>query len=420
MKNYEIKIGRSVQRWESPYDYFTPQPGNDGLCGAFPSIGEALDNPIGSQPLEVLAMNARKIAVVVPDVTRGWSRAPEMMSAVRERIAAVTDRPVCWIVATGQHRAVTEADKDMVFGSSMMDGDTWISHDCDAAVDTGLVTPMGTPVLLDKAFIDADLVVLVGGIIHHDMAGFSGGRKNIIPGVSGRAAIVKNHCHCLKDGDLNPDTDCALLEHNPMAQDLAAYGNLAIQGKSCFIINAVAGKTGAPEAWVAGSLNEAWYAGTRAAVSIQTLWTPAKPRRVISSCGGYPNDLDLYQASKAIFSVLDSVETGGAIVLAADLEDSLGPGDFESALRRALIDPRDVLEEMSRAFTIPGYIAARMVIQLRSCPAAIITSREDTPFPGKVFRDVQSADRWLQDVSGTDGLSMLIPSGNSIHVALKK
>ncbi len=420
MKNYEVKMGRGVQRWESPYDYFTPQPGQDGLCGAFPSIGEALDHPIGSQPLEVLAMNARHMVIVVPDITRGWSHAPDMAKAVRERIAAVSGRPVTWLVSTGQHRAVTEADLPMVFGGAMMDGDDWISHDCDAATDTGLKTPMGTPVLLNQAFIDADLAVLLGGIIHHDMAGFSGGRKNIIPGVSGRLSIITNHCHCLKDGGLNPATDSAILEGNPMAQDLYDYGVLATRGKSCFIVNTIADKTGAPSAWVAGGLWDAWRAGTRAAVSLQTLWAPAKVKRVISSCGGFPNDLDLYQATKAVFSVIDSVEPDGALVMVADLEDSLGPGNFENALRRALVDPKDVLDEMAYAFTIPGYIAARLVIQLSGRPAALVTSREDVPFPGAIFRDVQSADRWLRDVSGTDGLSMLVPSGNSIHVAIQK
>ena len=141
---------------------------------------------------------------------------------------------------------------------------------------------------------------------------------------------------------------------------------------------------------------------------------------MISSCGGFPNDLDLYQATKAVFSVIDSVEPDGALVMVADLEDSLGPGNFENALRRALVDPKDVLDEMAYAFTIPGYIAARLVIQLSGRPAALVTSREDVPFPGAIFRDVQSADRWLRDVSGTDGLSMLVPSGNSIHVAIQK
>ena len=87
MKTYEVKMGRGVQRWQSPYDYIVPQPRGRGLCGASCSVEEALDRPIGSPSLEELAKDSRRIAIVVPDVTRGWCRAPEMSAAVRKRLA---------------------------------------------------------------------------------------------------------------------------------------------------------------------------------------------------------------------------------------------------------------------------------------------------------------------------------------------
>ena len=85
MKTYEVKMGRGVQRWQSPYDYIVPQPRGRGLCGASCSVEEALDRPIASPALEDLAKDARRIAIVVPDVTRGWCRAPEMSAAGRKR-----------------------------------------------------------------------------------------------------------------------------------------------------------------------------------------------------------------------------------------------------------------------------------------------------------------------------------------------
>ena len=172
MKEYEVKLGRGVQRWTSPYDYIVPVAKDHGACGAFSTIGEALDHPIGSPSLEELAKDAKKIAICVPDVTRGWCQAPAMNAAVRARIASVNkSASVTWIAATGQHRPVLEQDKAMVFGDALASGDAWISHDCEQAVDTGLFTPTGTPVTLDPAFAEADLVVLVGGITYHDMAG---------------------------------------------------------------------------------------------------------------------------------------------------------------------------------------------------------------------------------------------------------
>lgn len=142
MKTYEVKMGRGVQRWQSPYDYIVPQPRGRGLCGASCSVEEALDRPIASPALEDLAKDARRIAIVVPDVTRGWCRAPEMSAAVRKRLAVNKTAEVTWIVGTGQHRAVEERDKELVFGGAMMSGDRWHSHSCEEVVDTGLVTPL--------------------------------------------------------------------------------------------------------------------------------------------------------------------------------------------------------------------------------------------------------------------------------------
>ena len=421
MKTYEVKIGRGSQSWQSPYDYVVPAAKDAGLCGAFRSIDEALDHPIGSPSLEELAKDARRIAICVPDVTRGWCRAPEMNAAVRERIASVNkSAQVTWIAATGQHRPVLEADKPLVFGDALRAGDTWISHDCEKCVDTGLSTPTGTPVTLDPAFAEADLVVLVGGITFHDMAGYSGGRKMIMPGISGRKSIVVNHNHCLIDGKLNPLTDTGLIETNPMAVDQHAYADLAVSGKKCFLLNTIADKFGAPAAWVAGALWPAWETGCRACHSFDAIYIPQKAKRCITSCGGFPFDLDLYQATKALFSPLSAMEKGAPVVLVADLEDSLGPGDFEQSLLRSLKDPAGFAAYLKEAFTIPGYIALRLVLEMQGRPAALVTSRENVPFPGKVFRTLQEADNWLVEQSGLDGLSILVPSGNAIHVIAER
>ncbi len=417
VKEYEVKLGRGVQRWSSPYDYFVPVSRGKGTRGAFPSIDEALNHPVGSQPLEELARGAKEIAVCVPDVTRGWCRAPEMNAAVRERIAVSGTRArVTWVVATGQHRGVLEQEEDTVFGGAVRDGDVWLSHDCGHVVDTGLSTPSGTPVTLAPAFAAADLVVLVGGIIFHDMAGFSGGRKTIMPGVSGRRSIVVNHNHCLVGGRLNPLADSGLIEGNPMAIDQRAYADLALRGKKSFILNAVSDKYGEPTVWTSGDIWGAWEVGCRACRSLNAIYVPEKARRCIVSCGGYPFDMDLYQASKALFSPLGALEKEAPVVLVADLEDCLGPGDFEQSLRCALADAGEFAERMKDAFTVPGYIALRTVLETRGRPAALVTSRENVPFPGRVFRTVQEADNWLIETSGTDGLSMLVPGGNAVHV----
>ncbi len=416
MKDYAIKMGRRVLNWTSPYDYLEPQADGVGPQGVFSSPQEALDSPVDSQPLEALAAEAGSIVVVVPDASRSWQRASLMAQAVRDRIASATDRPVQWIVAVGQHRPALQSDLALLLGEAAKPGDSWSSHDCDSAVDTGLRTPTGTPVTLNPQVLAADLLVLLGGVTYHSMAGFSGGRKSLIPGVSGRQSIVKNHCHCIKDGQVNPDVGNGRLEGNPMAEDMLVYAKLALEGRNVFLLNTIADSQGQPAAWVAGHWLGAWETATQAAVSLQTLWLPGKVRRAVSSCGGYPYDLDLYQGTKALSAVWDLLEPGAPVVLVADLEEGLGPGNFEEALRRSLVDSDSVMKELEETFTIPGYIAVKTVLDHQIHPCALVTSREDVPFPGPVFQDMASADRWLQDISGLQGLSALIPSGNAVQV----
>lgn len=419
MSNYTVPLGHGIQSWESPYHYVQPVPGCLNLSGASRSIAEAIQEPIDSPPLEQLAVNARHVVIIVPDATRSWQNSPQMAVAVRECISAVSDVPVTWLVALGQHRDMLESEREAVLGRAMLPGDRLAPHDCDHCTDTGLFTKMGTPVIVDEEVLKADLVVMIGGITYHDMAGFSGGRKSLMPGVSGRRSIVMNHAHCLTAAGINPSADCGLLDGNPMAEDQMDYVGMVLRGKASFLLNTVADGDGRPAAWVAGSWVSAWQAGTKAAISLQTLWIPRKARRVVSSSGGYPFDIDLYQGTKALFAVLESLTSDGALVLVSDLEDSLGPGNFESALRRALIDPKEVLDEMQSAFTVPGYIAVRTVLELRRRPAALVTSRKNVPFPGEVFATMSEAEQWLQKVSGRDGLSVLVPSGNAVHIKVQ-
>ena len=158
MKTYGVKIGRGSQSWQSPYDYTVPQPKARERFGESASIEEALDNPIGSPSLEVMMKGAESLLIAVPDITRGWYKIPPMAEAVRRRVASVCPKAkVTWIVATGQHRAVTDQDLPMIFGGAVMPGDEVLCHDCTNSVSLNCSTPSGTPVAMDPAFAAAEL-----------------------------------------------------------------------------------------------------------------------------------------------------------------------------------------------------------------------------------------------------------------------
>ena len=405
----QVRIGRGVQEWIPERNVVVPESYPHRIGKNTPD--EALASPTGMAALETYARPGRT-AVVIPDATRSWQRVPLMAKAIRARLGGI---PVTWVLGTGLHRASTDAEVEALLESARLPEDTVISHDCDRVIECGETTSRGTPVTLCPEVAAAETVVLVGGIVYHDLAGFSGGRKALCPGVSGRKSVQANHGLALLGDRIRPEVGSGLLDDNPAAADMDEYARICGRSRVLYVLNVAPDGRGVPYRYVAGDPERAWKEGVEAAKALQTLHVRERVDSVVVSCGGFPADLDLYQATKALPAVTGILRPQGGVILCADLEDGIGPGHFEQAMRLAVSDRNALLEELRRNFTIPSFIAFKTLRDLSGRPAALVTSRKDVPFPGEVFSSVGEAWRWMEKRMPS-GTVAFVGAGNGVRV----
>ncbi|QVL35813.1 lactate racemase domain-containing protein [Aminirod propionatiphilus] len=413
-KTFEIPWGRSTLPWQTSLSLVHPSADPDKTPARPPSA--ALDEPLGSPPLEDLAEGARRVAVVLPDATRAWQEIPLMVEAVAKRLRRARCGKIEWILGLGQHRPSTEEEMAHIVGPFAGPDDAVFCHDASATDDLGRRTSRGTVLSVQPEVADADLVVFVGGICYHDLAGFSGGRKALLPGVSARTSIQANHRLGMTDRGFNPCVASGVLEGNPVHEDMAEYLDLFLQGRRAFLLNVVPDGKGRPYDYVAGDPVRAWRKGVERAVELQTLWAERECDAAVVSSGGYPYDIDLYQATKALASVYGALCPRGGIVLVADLEEGMGTDVFDRTMRLALVDFEGAMEALRRDFTIPAYIAVKIAWELSTRPAALVTSAGDrVAFPGLVTDDMEAA---LAHATGgvAPGATLFVPSGNTVLV----
>ncbi len=378
---------------------------------------EALKNPLGSPGLVTMAERVSSIAVVIPDATRSWQNVRTMAEAVRNSLENAVS--VDWIIGGGQHRPPLKEEIDLLLGNARRETDHLYCHDSSSSVDTGLVTSWGNAVTLHRRVFEAELAVLIGGITYHELAGFSGGRKAIIPGVSGRGSIIKNHSLCLERGRLAPSIGCGKLKGNPVHEDMMEYAELALGGKKTFILNVIPDERGLPWRYVAGDPTAAWLRGVAIAEGLQTLLVEEKADWAIVSPGGYPYDIDLYQATKSVSAVLGALKEGGTIIMVADLYDGSGPGNYGEALEISMRDPHRILHELKSNFTIPAFCALKLVMDLQSHHAILVTPQKDVPFPGQVYHSIGEAMNCLEKMSLSATRGIILPAGNCVILKIK-
>jgi hypothetical protein len=174
-RNLSVPMGRSFIPWTAPEDVVFPV--SRGVRPPRGTPEEALLEPEGSPSLGALSADASRIAVVLPDATRLWQNVPLMAEALRAEIEKNTATPVTWMIGAGLHRSPSREETALLLGGASRPGDRVLWSDPAGVRDTGLRTSRGTPVAAPPEALDADLLVLAGGIGYHDLAGFSGGRK---------------------------------------------------------------------------------------------------------------------------------------------------------------------------------------------------------------------------------------------------
>ncbi|NWF83988.1 MAG: nickel-dependent lactate racemase [Bryobacteraceae bacterium] len=307
------------------------------------AIREALDAPIGCAPLAELAHGKKSAAISVCDITRpapNRRTLPHVLARLES--AGIRKSEITILIDTGLHRLATPQEIVEILGEEIAGSYPIANHNARELADHRALgaTKSGTPVFIDRRFTDAELHITLGFIEQHLMAGFSGGRKLIAPGLAYQETIKTLHSpRFMRDKRAVEGS----IEENPLHQELLEIAGLAGHDFICDVVLAEGRRIAAV---FAGDPREAHMAGIEFVRRETTQWIPEPVDAVITTAAGYPLDLTFYQAVKGVTASSHLLKPGGLILLAAACEEGCGAAEF-SRLMKESSGPAEFLQTIS-------------------------------------------------------------------------
>jgi nickel-dependent lactate racemase len=373
-------------------------------------VERALKEPIGSKRLSEIAKPESKVAIVVDDATRKAPSEVMLLPVLAElNLAGVKDENVTVIFGCGTHRAVKPEEAAALLGEAVLKRVKTISHDCRAAdlVHVGTTKTHGNKVYVNRVFAEADVRVLLGDVGFHYYAGYGGGRKSVLPAVSGEETIKQNHAMLL-----HANSRTGNLEDNPVHRDMTEAARLA---KVDFIVNVVENKKGDIVKAFAGDLEQAFLEAVKLVDEMYRVIIDRRADIIVVSAGGHPADMNLYQAYKALDNVLDAVKRGGVIILVAECPEGHGNQVFYDWMAR-LGDLKNVEREIKRNFVLGGHKAYYLLKALQNHQIILVSSLPDyyatSIFKLQTARAVNDALAQAFKIAGSASRVWAVPQGS--------
>jgi nickel-dependent lactate racemase len=367
--------------------------------------------PIGSKRLSEIAKPESKVAIVVDDCTRKAPSEVMLLPVLAElNLAGVKDENVTVIFGCGTHRAVKPEEATALLGVEALKRVKAISHDCRAQdlVNLGTTKTHGNKVQVNRVFAEADVKVLLGDVGFHYYAGYGGGRKSVLPAVSGEETIKHNHAMLL-----HANARTGNLDDNPVHQDMTEAAGLA---KVDFIVNVVENKKGEIVKAFAGDLKQAFLEAAKLVDEMYRVTVDRRADIIVVSAGGYPADMNLYQAYKALDNALDAVKRGGVIILVAECPEGHGNQVFYDWMTR-LGELKNVEREIKRNFVLGGHKAYYLLKALQNHQIILVSSLPDyyatSIFKLKTARAVNDAFAEALKIAGSASRVWAMPQGSN-------
>jgi len=291
------------------------------------AVVAALENPIGTAPLRQIARGRKDACILVCDITRPVPNRTILRPTLQVlHEAGIARERILLLIATGLHRPSTSAEKYEMLGDDIAGEYRVEDHHGTRLDEHTLVgtTARGIPAWIDSRYVRADLKITTGLIEPHLMAGYSGGRKLICPGVAALETVKRWHGPELLE---HPRADCGILDGNPIHEENTAIARMA----GCdFIVNVTLDSQRQVTSVVAGDMERAFLEGVRFMEGICRAEVERPVDIVVTSSAGYPLDTTFYQAIKGLTGCLPIVKEGGTIIMAASLADGVGSPEFAS------------------------------------------------------------------------------------------
>lgn len=304
-------------------------------------LKNALSNPINSKRIKDIAKNKKNACIVINDITRPTPSKLILEAIFKElKEAEMPKSEIKILIANGNHRPATREELIMMIGEEIVNEYEIINHVATNDDELSYLgdTPLGVPIHVNSCLANSDMKILTGTIRPHQSAGYSGGRKSILPGIAGLASIRKHHSFPI----LPISPQLGVIENNTFhEQSLLGAKFVGVD----FIVNVIENSHGHIMDVVAGDLEEAHKKGVEKCTEIWTYNISEKMDIVIASPGGYPKDINLHQSQKAIAPCELVLKENGVIILVAECSD--GPGKIPTWFEGEK-SPQDVVDKFVR------------------------------------------------------------------------
>jgi len=366
----EFGYGKTIQTVDVPdrnlLAVLHANPVPPGITGEA-EVRRALEEPIGTPRLRDLVKPGRKIAIVTSDISRPMPTAAVMPALLDELYTAgVSPDDVTLVFALGSHRPHTEEERRALAGERASREIRLTDSDPDDVVRLG-VTSAGTPVDITRVVAEADFRIALGNVEFHYFAGYSGGAKAIMPGVSTPEAIQANHRMMVR-----PEACAGRLIGNPIRADIEEAERFC---HADFILNVVLDEHKRIVRAVAGDVTLAHREGCRFLDRMYRCPIPKKADIVLVSQGGWPKDANLYQTQKALDNAKYALAPGGTMIVIGACSEGFGSAVFEEWMCSAPTS-HSLIDRIGREFRLGGHKAAAIAMVLEESRIDLVSEMD--------------------------------------------
>jgi nickel-dependent lactate racemase len=410
----ELAYGRNLVSFKWDPDQFaviTSDANSEKPLNDF-EVGEAFDAPVGSPPLDEIIDSDDSVLLVVSDATRPTGSAQIVNLLVRRLVSmGVSPSRMAVIFATGIHRRVTEQEKVELLTPFIVQRLKIIDHDAydPARLSSFGKTQGGVEIELSSALREYSRVIVIGGINFHYFAGFTGGRKSICPGLASAKTIEATHILALDfaTGARQAGVGTALLDGNPVHEECDRVAALV---NPAFAINTIVSPKKRAVKLFCGNWRGAHRAACEHYLDQHSVEVPTKRDVVVASCGGFPYDINLIQAHKALDMASYACNVGGTIVLLAECADGLGRPDFMKWFESA--DSRALATRLRSGYEVNGQTAWALLTKAETYRVCLISQLPDEEVKQMRMIPAHSLAEALEGAGGKTGFIM--PRGAAV------
>ena len=417
MNTIELGFGKTKLSFQYPSERFgVLKTGSekDGLTDAV--LGEVFDSPIASDVIEERIEPGETVLIAVPDATRSVGAGQVVNLLVRRLIANGTmPYEISIILSTGLHRKVTAKEKERILTPFIVQRVKVLDHDPTDLM--GFVrlgeTENGIPVELNRNAVEADHLILVGGINFHYFAGFTGGRKLVCPGLASRKTVIETHSLAFANGNRSKGVGLGQIYGNPVHE---AFVEAASKVNPTFSFNTFTNEKGEVTDLFCGDWKDSHLEACERFLESNSVGIESRRSLVIVSAGGFPHDINLIQAHKALETASYACSEGGTIILIAECAEGAGSREFQRFLK--IGDKDSIAEIIAEKYAVGGQTAWSLLDKAERFELKFVSKVDFGELSGIDVEQFSSIDAAVESTRNRSDEGFIMPLGAKILPSL--